>query len=130
MKIWDMRKTNTLTHNHNYLMGTITFEVHHIILTSPRNMLATILKAFWFFLLLFFFAYFSFKHSMYKHIREKRNTQLCKPKHHNFAMPKHIDVIHDWQVLVMKWLFMPFSQDFLVLPIKKSDMSIRYNRGS
>ena len=46
MKIRDMRKLNKLTHNHNWLMGTITFEVHPITPTSPRNTLATILKAF------------------------------------------------------------------------------------
>ena len=45
---------------------------------------------------------------MHGNIRE-RNTQLCKPKHHNFAMPKYTDVIHDWQALVMRSLFMPFS---------------------
>jgi len=46
---------------------------------------------------------------MHGHIRKRRNTQLCKPKYHNFAMPKHTDVIHDWQVLVVRWFFMPFS---------------------
>ena len=85
------------TYNHIYLMGTITFEVHPI---NP-HLLKT--SAF------VFFAYFLFEHIMHKHIRERRNTQLCKPKHHNFAMPKHTDVIHDWQVLVVRWLFMPFS---------------------
>ena len=44
-----------------------------------------------------FFA--TFDTCVYK--REKRNTQLCKPKHHNFAMSKHIDVIHDWWALVV-----------------------------
>ena len=34
---------------------------------------------------------------------------------------------HDWQAIVVKWLFMLFSLDFLVLPIKKSDTSIKYN---
>ena len=53
MTIWDIRKSNTLTHNHNYLMGTITFMVHHITPTSPRNTYTTISKAFWFFLLLY-----------------------------------------------------------------------------
>ena len=33
---------------------------------------------------------------------------------------------HDWQATMMRWLFMPFSQDFLVLPIKKSDKSVKY----
>ena len=59
-------------HNQNYLMENITFEVHHITLTSPRNMFASILKVFWFFLLFIFFAYFSFKYIMHGHIREKK----------------------------------------------------------
>ena len=49
-------------------------------------------------------------------------------KHHNFAMLKHTNVIHDQQALVVRWLFMPFSLDFLVLPVKKSDMSVKYKR--
>ena len=53
MMIWEMKKSKTLTHNHNCLMETISFEVHHITLTSPTNMLTIILKAVWFFLLLF-----------------------------------------------------------------------------
>ena len=44
----------------NYVMGTITFEVHPITLTSLRNTLVTILKTFWFFLLLFFLCIFFF----------------------------------------------------------------------
>ena len=52
---FNMRRSITPTHNHNCLMGTITFKVHHITLTSPRNTLATILKAFWFFLVFMFF---------------------------------------------------------------------------
>ena len=43
-------------------------------------------------------------------------------------MPKHIDVIHDWQATVMRWLLMPFFQDFLVIPVKKSDTSVKYKR--
>ena len=42
----DIGGSNTIIYNHNCLMGTITFEVHYITLTSPRNTLATILKAF------------------------------------------------------------------------------------
>ena len=125
-----MRKSISLIHNHNCLMGTITFEVHPITLTFLRNTLATIFKSI---LILFAFVFlciffFFFEHSMHGHIRERRHTQLCKPKHHNFAMLKHIDVIHDWWALVVRWLFMPFSQDFLVLPVKKSDMSVKYKR--
>ena len=67
---------------------------------------------------------------MHGHIRERRSTKLCKPKHHNFAMPKHTNVIHDWRDLVVRQLFMPFSLDFLVLFVKKSDMSMRYKRQS
>ena len=75
-------------------MGTITFEVHPITPTSHRNTLAIIFKSI---LILFdfsLFEYFLFEHIMHRHIREKINTQLCKPKHHNFAMPKHTDVIY------------------------------------
>ena len=43
-------------------------------------------------------------------------------------MPKHTDVIHDWQATVVRWLLMPFSQDFLVFSVKKSDMSVKYKR--
>ena len=53
---------------------------------------------------------------------------MLSQKHHNFAMLKHTNVIYDWQALVVRWLFMPFSYDFLVLPIKKSDMSVKYKR--
>ena len=53
---------------------------------------------------------------------------MLSQKHHNFAMPKHTDVIHDWRALVVRWLFMHFSYDFLVLPVKKSDMSVKYKR--
>ena len=91
-----MRKSNTLTHNHNCLMGAITFEVHPITFTSPRNTLATIFKSI---LIIFSFIsslhIFLFKHIMHGHMRERerRKTQLCKLKLHNFAMPKHTDVI-------------------------------------
>ena len=43
-------------------------------------------------------------------------------------MPKHTDIIHDWRVTMVRWLLMPFSQDFLVIPVKKSDMSVKYKR--
>ena len=35
-------------------------------------------------------------------------------------MPKHTGVMHDWWATVVRWLLMSFSQDFLVLPVKKS----------
>ena len=57
-------------------------------------------------------------------------------------MPKHLNVIdtalllcrsiqvsiYDWRATVMIWLLMPFSQDFLVILVKKSDMSVKYKR--
>ena len=36
--------------------------------------------------------------------------------------------IYDWRTTVVGWLLMPFSQDFLVLPVKKSDTSVKYKR--
>ena len=56
----DIGESRTLTHNHNPLIGIITFKVHHITLTSPKNTLITILKAFLLFLLFMLFAYFFF----------------------------------------------------------------------
>ena len=41
--------------------------------------------------------------------REKKYPIMLSFKHHNFVMPKHTEVIHDWQVLVLRWLFMLFS---------------------
>ena len=35
---------------------------------------------------------------------------------------------YDWQATMVRWLFMPFSQDFLVLPVKKSDMRVKFER--
>ena len=35
---------------------------------------------------------------------------------------------YDWRATVVRWLLMPFSQDFLVLPVKKSDTSVKYKR--
>ena len=93
-------------------METITFKVHLITLTFPRNTLATIFKSFFNSLcFLFFFAYFSFEHIMHGHIyererererekererereREKKYPIMLSQKYHNFAMPKHTDVI-------------------------------------
>ena len=45
-----------------------------------------------------------------------------------FCSAKHTDVIHDWWETVVRWLLMPFSQDFLVLPVKKSDTGVKYKR--
>ena len=45
-----------------------------------------------------------------------------------FCLPKHTNVIHDWWATVVRWLLKPFSQDFLVFPVKNSDMSVKYKR--
>ena len=89
MTIWDMRKSILLTHIYNCLMETITFEVHPITPTSPRNMLTTIFKSIWFLLLLLllllylfiFFAYLFFEHIMHGHIRKRKEIpNYVKPK--------------------------------------------------
>ena len=43
-------------------------------------------------------------------------------------MLKHTDVLHDWRETVVRWLLMPFSQEFLVFPVKKNDISVKYKR--
>ena len=35
---------------------------------------------------------------------------------------------YDWRATVVRWLLMPFSQYFLVIPVKKNDTSVKYNR--
>ena len=46
---------------------------------------------------------------MHGHIRERKEIPNYVSLNINFAMPKNKDVIHDWQALVVRWLFMPFS---------------------
>ena len=57
-------------------------------------------------------------------------------------MPEHTNVIdtalllcrsiqvsiYDWRATAVRWLLMPFSQISLVIPVKKSDMSVKYKR--
>ena len=90
-------------HNHNRLMRIITFEVHHITHTFSRNTLTTITKGILIFLLFMFFAYFSFwTFHTWAYIERKEIPNYVSQKHHNFAMPEHTDVIHDWQALVVR----------------------------
>ena len=56
----DIRESNTSTHNHNCLMGTITFEVHHITPIPPRNTFATIYKSILILFAFHFLCIFSF----------------------------------------------------------------------
>ena len=107
-EIWEDQIS--LTHIHNYLMGTITFEVHPITPTSPGNTLATIFKNMLILLAFDFLCIFLFEHIMHGHIRERKEIpSYVKPKNQNFTVPKHTNVIHDCQTLVVRWLFMPFS---------------------
>ena len=57
-------------------------------------------------------------------------------------MPKHTNVIdttlllcrsiyvsfYAWRATMVRWLLMLFSQDFLVIPVKKSDTNVKYKR--
>ena len=46
-----------------------------------------------------------------------------------FLLCQSIQVsFYDSRAIVVRWLLMPFSHDFLVLPVKKSDMSVKYKR--
>ena len=80
---------------------------------------------------------------MHGHIRERKKIpNNVKHLTFQFAMPKHTNVIdialllcrsipvsnYDWRVTMVRWLFMPFSQDFLVLPVKKSDKSVKFKK--
>ena len=122
----DIGGSNTFTHNHNCLMGTTTFKVHHITLTSPKNTLATIFESILIFFFFFCFTYslniflLSIKwHNMHGYIRKKGITQLSKPnilfllcKCHtlpSMAFMNCTQMLYDWGVLVVRWLFMPFS---------------------
>ena len=92
-------------------MRTITFEVHPITPTSPRNTLATIFKSIlilFAFNILCIYIYLAYHAWVYKSEKKKYPIMLSH-KHHNFAIPKHTDVIHDWWALVVRWLFKPFS---------------------
>ena len=81
-------------------MRTITFEVHHITLTSPRNMLSTIFKSILILLAFIFFAliFFSFEHIMHGHIKEREEIlNYVKPQTSQFCYAEaHTNVIHDW----------------------------------
>ena len=119
-------------------METITPEVHSITPTSSRNTLATIYKSIliifafnflciyiyiYIFFFFFFWAYYAWTYK-----RGKKYSIMLSFKHHNFAMSKHTNVFHDWQALLVRWLFIHFSYDFLVLLVKKSDMSVKYKK--
>ena len=63
-----------------------------------------------------FFAYFSFKHIMHGHIRErKENTQLCKLEHPYFVVQVLHFIEHDFYELHtdVLWL-MSFSGEMVI----------------
>ena len=35
---------------------------------------------------------------------------------------------YDWWATMVRWLLILFSEDFLVLPVKESDTSVKYKR--
>ena len=100
----------THTHTHTYTHNKSN--QFYISKTSQDNFIFQ--KHFWSFCFLFFFAYFSFKHIMYGHIRERKEI----PNdiwNSNFNMPKHTNVIdtalllcrnirvsfYDWRAIVV-----------------------------
>ena len=93
MTIWDMRKSLSLIHNHNCLMGTITFKVYPITPTSPRiHACNHIWSIFYLFDFDFSLNIFLFKYVIHGLIIERKEI----PNdiwHSNFAMPKHTNVI-------------------------------------
>ena len=99
MTTWDMRKSNTLTHNHNCLMGTITFEVRSITLTSPRNTLATIFKSILILFAFDFFAY-SFYFWAYHAWAYKRDREEIP----NYVKPKTSQFCYDEAHRCYTWL--------------------------
>ena len=88
-------------------------------------------KAFWVFLLLSFFAYFSFaKHVMHGHIRERKKKYpiMLSYWYCTFALPKYTDVISWLGGNSGEMITYAFFLGFLVLPVKKSYMSVKYKR--
>ena len=75
-------------------MGTVTFEVHPITPTSPRNTLVTIFKSILILLLLFslHILFFFLAYHAWAYKRENKYPIMLSFKHHNFAIPKHTDV--------------------------------------
>ena len=66
-------------------METITFEVHPITPTSPRNMLTTIFKSILILFAFIFFTYF-FEHIMHEHIKEREEIpNYVKPQTSQFC---------------------------------------------
>ena len=54
------------------------------------------------------------------------STQMSLTSHFCYVETYRCHV--DWWTTVVRWLLMPFSHDFFVLPVKKSDTSVKYKR--
>ena len=64
---------------------------------------------------------------MHGHIRERKEIPMISDIPILLCLSIQMS-FYDWRTTVVRWLLMPFSQDFLVLPVKKSDMSVKYKR--
>ena len=66
---------------------------------------------------------------MLGHIRERRKYPIMLRFNIALLLCRSIQMLfHDWWATVVRWLFMPFSYNFLVIPVKKSDTSVKYKR--
>ena len=111
-------------------MRAITFEVHPITPSSPRIHTCNHIKHIYPFCFLFFFAYFLLISISCMGIQEKeKKYPMILSFYIKLLLCRSIKMsFHDWRATVVRWLFLPFSQHFLVLPVKKSDTSVKYKR--
>ena len=94
-----------------------------------ENTLAIIFKAFLILLFLVFFAYFYLnKTCMGIQEIEKKYLFMLSFWHCTFAMPKHTGVILWLAGNSDEMVIYTFLLGFLVIPVKKSDMSVKYKR--
>ena len=71
-------------------MGTITFEVHPITLTSPRiHACNHVSKHFWSFCFLFSLHIFLFEYIMHGHIRDRKETTQVEEDKYNVCQHGH-----------------------------------------
>ena len=66
---------------------------------------------------------------MHGFIRERRIYLIMLSFDIALLLCRSIQMLfHDWRAIVVRWLFMPFSYNFLVIPVKKSDTCVKYKR--
>ena len=109
-------------------MGTITFEVHPIIPTSSRIHACKHFKS--------IFDLFAFDFSLHilllniscmGLLEREKNYPMIFDIHILLCQSIQVSYYDCWPTMV-RLLFMPFSQDFLVFPVKKSDMHVKFKR--